>query len=77
MGIDLEIHQQGHDHPDYEVRGPFKTGNWRPITPLGSIYNILAETLAKRIQEFLPFVITPNQTGFVQGRSILDNNFLA
>jgi hypothetical protein len=54
-----------------------KLGNWRPITLLGSIYKILAKTLAKRIQEFLPLVIRPNQTGFVERRSILDNNFLA
>jgi hypothetical protein len=54
-----------------------KFGNWRPITLLGSIYKILAKTLTKRIQEFLPLVIRPNQTGFIEGRSILDNNFLA
>jgi hypothetical protein len=54
-----------------------KLGNWRPITLLGSIYKILAKILARRIQEFLPLVIRPNQTGFVEGRSILDNNFLA
>ncbi len=54
-----------------------KLGNWRPITLLGSIYKILAKTLARRIQEFLLLVIRPNQTDFVEGRSILDNNFLA
>jgi hypothetical protein len=54
-----------------------KLGNWRPITLLGSIYKILAKTLARRIQEFLPLVIRPNQTKFLEGRSIIDNNFLA
>ncbi len=54
-----------------------KLGNWRPITLLGSIYKILAKTLARRIQEFLFLVIKPNQTSFVKGRIILDNNFLA
>jgi succinyl-CoA synthetase beta subunit len=44
---------------------------------LGSIYKILAKTLARRIQEFLLLVIRLNQTNFVKGRSILDNNFLA
>jgi hypothetical protein len=52
-------------------------GNWHPITLLGSINKIIAKTLAKRIQEFLPLVIRPYQTGFVEGRNILDNNFLA
>jgi hypothetical protein len=29
-----------------------KLGNWCPITLLGSIYKILAKTLARRIQKF-------------------------
>jgi len=54
-----------------------KLRNWRPITLLGSVYKILAKTLAGRLQAFLPGVIRPNQTGFVKGRSILDNAFIA
>jgi len=54
-----------------------KLGNWRPITLLGSIYKILAKLLARRIQASLPHIIKPNQTGFVEGKSILDNIFLA
>jgi hypothetical protein len=54
-----------------------KLGNWRPITLLGSLYKILAKTLARRLQVFLPNVIRPGQTGFIEGRSILDNTFLA
>jgi hypothetical protein len=54
-----------------------KIGNWRPITLLGSLYKILAKTLARRLQDHLPNVIRPSQTGFVEGRSILDNTFLA
>jgi hypothetical protein len=54
-----------------------KIGNWRPITFLGSLYKILAKTLARRLQVFLPNVIRPSQTGFVEGRSIFDNTFLA
>jgi hypothetical protein len=52
-------------------------GNWRPITLLGSINKIIAKTLGRRIQEFLPLMIRPNHTGFIKGRNILDNNFLA
>jgi mannosylglycoprotein endo-beta-mannosidase len=51
--------------------------NWRPITLLGSTYKILAKTLAGRIQLTLTHIIRPNQTGFVEGRSILDNVFMA
>jgi hypothetical protein len=54
-----------------------KLGNWRLITLLGNIYKILVKTLVRRIQEFLLLMIKPNQTDFVEGRSILDNNFLA
>ncbi len=54
-----------------------KIGNWRPITLLGSLYKILAKTLARRLQDLLSNVIRPNQTGFVEGRNILDNTFLA
>jgi hypothetical protein len=53
-----------------------KLGNWRPITLLGNIYKIFVKTLARRIQEFFLLVIRPNQTDFVEGRNILDNNYL-
>jgi hypothetical protein len=54
-----------------------KLGNWRPITLLGNVYKILAKTLAERLQASFPHIIKSNQTGFVEGRSILDNTFLA
>jgi hypothetical protein len=54
-----------------------KLGNWRLITLLGCIYKILAKVLVGRLQTFLPSIIRPNQTEFVEGRSILDNVFMA
>jgi hypothetical protein len=54
-----------------------KLRNWRPITLLGSVYKILAKTLAGKLQAFLPGVIRLNQTGFIEGRSIFDNVFIA
>jgi hypothetical protein len=53
-----------------------KQGNWHPITLLGSIYKIFTKTLIRRIQKILPLVIRPNQTSFIEGRNILNNNFL-
>jgi hypothetical protein len=53
-----------------------RLNNWRPITLLESIYKILAKLLARRLQAILPSIIRPNQTGFVEGRSILDNVFI-
>jgi hypothetical protein len=53
-----------------------RLNNWRPITLLGNFYKILAKVLAGRLQAALPNIIRPNQTGFVEGRSILDNVFM-
>ncbi len=60
-----------------KIRDRSKLRNWRPITLLGSVYKILAKALAGRLQAFLPSIIRPNQTGFVESRSILDNAFIA
>ncbi len=54
-----------------------RLSNWRPIILLGSTYKILTKTLAGRIQSALIHIIRPNQMGFVEGRSILDNIFMA
>lgn len=61
------------------IKGGNKTNikNWRLITLLGTIYKLLAKTMARRIQPMLKRIIRPNQTGFLKGRSILDNVFLA
>jgi hypothetical protein len=54
-----------------------KLSNWRPITLLGSTYKVLAKVLAEKIQTALNHIIRPNQTGFVEGKSIIDNTFMA
>jgi len=54
-----------------------KLSNWRPITLLGSTYKVLAKVLAGRIKAALTHIIRTNQTGFVEGRSIIDNTFMA
>lgn len=51
--------------------------NYRPITLLGTFYKIVAKLLASRLQQLLPTIVRPNQTGYVQGRCIIDNIFLA
>ena len=42
---------------------------------LGTAYKILAKTISLRLQPFLDATIHATQTGFVRGRSILDNIF--
>jgi mannosylglycoprotein endo-beta-mannosidase len=54
-----------------------KLNNWRPITLLGSTYKVLAKILAGRVKVALTHIIKPNQTGFVEGRNIIDNTFMA
>jgi hypothetical protein len=54
-----------------------KLNNWRPITLLGSMYKVLAKILAGRVKVALTHIIRPNQMGFVEGRSIIDNTFMA
>ncbi len=54
-----------------------KLSNWRPITLLGSTYKVLEKVLAGRIKVAFTHIIRPNQTGFVEGRSIIDNTFMA
>lgn len=51
--------------------------NYRPITLMGSFYRLMAKIMASRLQPLLPSIVRPHQTGYVQGRSILDNIFLA
>ena len=50
--------------------------NWRPISLLSVDYKIGAKALANRLQKLLHYVISPDQTCNVPGRSILDNLYL-
>lgn len=44
---------------------------------LNTTYKVQAKLLASRLKSLLPTLIRPSQTGFVPGRSILDNIFTA
>ncbi len=60
-----------------KARDRAKLSNWRPITLLGSTYKVLAKILTGRIKVALTHITKPNQMGFVEGRSIIDNTFMA
>lgn len=51
--------------------------DWRPLTMLNTLYKLLTKLLANRLKVVLPQLISPQQTGFVPGRNILDNIALA
>eukprot|EP00253_Pinus_taeda_P031554 PITA_31554 len=50
---------------------------FRPIALCNVIYKIIATLVAKRLKPLLPSIISPEQTGFVEGRKILDGLVVA
>jgi len=50
--------------------------NYRPLSMLPNQYKIMAGALAHRLKPFLPSIISPEQTGFVPGREMVDNALL-
>jgi hypothetical protein len=69
QGLTLEYINKGMITLILKSKDHLKQGNWCPITLLGSIYKILAKTLARRIEKILPLVIRPNQIGFVERKT--------
>ncbi|KAL3692001.1 hypothetical protein R1sor_005652 [Riccia sorocarpa] len=51
----------------------FLLKNWRPITLLTTTYKIVAKIIAWRLRDMLPGIIDRQQTGFIAGRSIVEN----
>ena len=51
-------------------KDPMFLKNWRPLTLLATGYKILAKVLANRIKTVLPYIISENQSGFMESRQI-------
>ena len=50
--------------------------NWRPISLLNIDLKIISKTLANRIKKYLHFLISSNQTAYVEGRFISEGGRL-
>ena len=60
-----------------KVRDHSKLEQYRPISLVGALYKIISKVLAIRMKKVLPALIDECQSGFVNGRGILDNVLLA
>lgn len=47
--------------------------NWRPLTLLDTVYKIASGTIANRLKTVLDYIINNDQTGFIKGRTIVEN----
>ncbi|XP_057489485.1 secreted RxLR effector protein 78-like [Actinidia eriantha] len=51
--------------------------DYRPISPIGSMYKFLAIVLAARLKKIIPVVVDKVQSAFIRGRNIQDGILIA
>ena len=56
-----------------KVPNPGSMHDYRPISCCNTIYKCISKIIAARIKQCIPYIISPSQSAFVQGRSIADN----
>ena len=54
-------------------RDPLLCSSYRPISLLNVDFKVLSKVLAKRLENVIPDIISPDQTGFIQNRHSYSN----
>lgn len=60
-----------------KMEGANSPEKFRPIALCNVIYKIISKVIANRLKPILPNLISEEQSGYVEGRQILDNILLA
>ena len=60
-----------------KVKEPRSVTQYQPISLCNVLYKILAKTMANCLKDFLPAIISEQQTAFVPNRLITDNALVA
>lgn len=56
---------------------PLSWSDYRPISLCNVMNKIISKIIATRLAPLLPYLTTPNQSGFIKGRLLSDNVLLA
>ncbi|KAL3685957.1 hypothetical protein R1sor_003979 [Riccia sorocarpa] len=69
----LHQHRQGVIKLIPKNEEKWRLQNWRPITLMGITYKLIGKLLALRLKRLVADLTSPQQTGFIEGRTLFDN----